>query len=64
MKVYELIAELQNFDSNLEVECLQEITDWVFNGSHSVEQTSTDEGPVTLVESWTNESNKKVVRIS
>jgi len=66
MKIHELIAELQNFDLNLNVECLCECTDWAYNEELecSEEVDSYYQGNVSKVELWINNSSKHVVRIS
>lgn len=37
MKVSELITQLQNFDGDMEVQCLGKSTDWGFDGDSSYE---------------------------
>lgn len=64
MTVSELIQELQNYPIDMEVECIRELSNWQWNGENSIEVTTTEDGPVTNVERWTNDYGVNVVRIS
>lgn len=64
MTVSELIQELQNYPMDMEVECVSESSEWAWNGENSVEVTTTEDGPITKVERWTDKYGIDVVRIS
>lgn len=42
MKIHELITQLQNFDSDLEVQVLGKFSDWGFDGESSYEFDSSE----------------------